>query len=50
MQGALMLREAPTKVAEAFCAARLSGAGGLTFGTLPTGLDAAALMERAVAA
>jgi putative acyl-CoA dehydrogenase len=50
VQGALMLRDAPTEVAEAFCAARLSGAGGLTFGTVPTGLNAAALMKRAMAA
>jgi putative acyl-CoA dehydrogenase len=50
MQGALMLRDAPTEVAEAFCAARLSGAGGITFGTSASGGGAAALIERAVAA
>jgi putative acyl-CoA dehydrogenase len=49
-QGALMLRGAPTAVAEAFCAARLSGAAGLTFGTLPAGIDVATLTERALGA
>jgi putative acyl-CoA dehydrogenase len=49
MQGALMLQEAPGTVAGAFCSARLSGAGGLAFGALPAGLDAAALLQRALA-
>ena len=33
-------------VADAFCASRLAGEGGLAYGTLPAGLDAAAIVER----
>jgi putative acyl-CoA dehydrogenase len=36
-------------VADAFCAARL-GEGGRVFGTLPAGVDAEAIVERALAA
>ncbi|WP_440997493.1 acyl-CoA dehydrogenase family protein [Arhodomonas sp. SL1] len=45
LQGSLLVRGAPAAVAEAFCAGRL-GPGGLTFGTLPSGLDRAAILER----
>jgi putative acyl-CoA dehydrogenase len=34
-------------VADAFCAARLGG-GGRAFGTLPAGVDAEAIVERAL--
>jgi putative acyl-CoA dehydrogenase len=46
-QGALLVRSSPSAVAEAFCAARLTGQGGLNFGTLPSGLDLEAIIERA---
>ena len=48
LQAALLLRAAPTPVAEAFCASRLGrdGAGG-AFGALPRGLALGALIERA---
>ncbi len=46
LQGALLVRHAPAAVADAFCAARLAGAGGLAFGTLPTGVDVPALLAR----
>jgi putative acyl-CoA dehydrogenase len=33
-------------VADAFCAARLDGDAGLNYGTLPAGVDAAAIVAR----
>jgi putative acyl-CoA dehydrogenase len=50
LQGSLLLRHAPAAVADAFCAARLGGEGGRAYGTLPTGVDAKAIIDRAVAA
>jgi hypothetical protein len=41
---------APTAVADAFCASRLDGQGGLAFGTLPAGTDFAAILDRALPA
>ncbi len=49
LQGSLLVRHAPAAVSDAFCAARLSGEGGRAFGTLPAGVDAAAIVERALA-
>src|SRR3954449_11434822 len=46
LQGSLLVRHAPSAVADAFCAARLGGAGGLAYGTLPAGIDTAAIVER----
>jgi putative acyl-CoA dehydrogenase len=46
LQATLLLRHAPTAVAEAFCASRLRGEGGV-FGLLPAGTDARAIVERA---
>jgi putative acyl-CoA dehydrogenase len=46
LQGALLVRHAPPAVADAFCAARLDGAAGLAYGTLPAGVDAAAIVAR----
>ncbi len=51
-QGSLLVRHAPAPVADAFCASRLhSGDGGaethLAYGTLPSGVDAKAIIERA---
>ncbi len=48
LQASLLLRDAPPFVAEAFCAGRL-GEGGRAFGTLPSGVDADAIVERALA-
>ncbi|HTU84828.1 MAG TPA: acyl-CoA dehydrogenase family protein [Solirubrobacteraceae bacterium] len=50
LQGSLLVRFAPPAVADAFCAARLDGAGGRVYGTLPTGVDAGAIIDRALAA
>jgi putative acyl-CoA dehydrogenase len=47
LQGALLVRHAPPAVADAFCASRLGGEGGRTFGTLPAKADVTALVERA---
>ncbi|WP_030405803.1 MULTISPECIES: acyl-CoA dehydrogenase family protein [Streptomyces] len=47
LQGALLVRYAPPAVADAFCASRLGGDWGAAFGTLPSGLDLAAIVERA---
>jgi putative acyl-CoA dehydrogenase len=46
LQGALLVRYAPAAVADAFCAARLSGDQGLAFGTLPPGADLAGILAR----
>jgi putative acyl-CoA dehydrogenase len=45
LQGSLLVRHAPSAVADAFCAARLGG-GGLAYGTLPAGVDTAAIVAR----
>ncbi|MFE0450488.1 acyl-CoA dehydrogenase family protein [Streptomyces sp. NPDC058914] len=47
LQGSLLVRFAPPEVADAFCASRLGGDWGATFGTLPHSLDLGALVERA---
>ena len=47
LQASLMVRHAPTPVAEAFVASRLGGGGGQLYGVLPTGADVGAILERA---
>jgi putative acyl-CoA dehydrogenase len=47
LQAALLVQHAPPVVADAFCASRLADGGGRQFGSLPRGLDLAALCERA---
>ncbi len=47
LQGALLVRHAPAEVADAFCASRLGGDWGHAYGTLPSGIDARAIAERA---
>ena len=46
LQGSLLVRHAPSPVADAFCATRLAREGGRAYGTLPRGLDLAAIVER----
>ncbi|AXE25085.1 isovaleryl-CoA dehydrogenase [Streptomyces globosus] len=46
-QAALLQRHAPGAVADAFCASRLGGEHGGAYGTLPTGVDVEAVLERA---
>ena len=50
LQGSLLVRHSPAAVSDAFCAARLGGRGGRALGTLPTGVDARAIVDRALAA
>ncbi|MDI2125151.1 acyl-CoA dehydrogenase family protein [Yinghuangia seranimata] len=47
LSGSLLLRWAPPEVADAFCASRLGGEGGLMFGTLPKGVAARSIVDRA---
>jgi putative acyl-CoA dehydrogenase len=47
LQGALLLRFAPSEVADAFCATRLGNDGGAAFGTLPSSVQFDAIIERA---
>ncbi len=48
LQGSLLVRHSPGFVADAFCASRLDpdGSGHRAFGTLPPGLDLAAIVDR----
>ena len=43
------MRTAPPAVADAFCAGRLGDARGRVYGTLPAGIDAEAIIARALA-
>jgi putative acyl-CoA dehydrogenase len=46
LQGSLLLRHGAPAVADAFCATRIAEEGGRVYGTLPRGLDYAAIIER----
>jgi putative acyl-CoA dehydrogenase len=48
-QASLLVRTAPPAVADAFCAGRLGEARGRAYGTLPAGVDASAVLDRALA-
>lgn len=48
LQGSLLVRYGHPAVADAFCASRLGGDHGQAFGTLPSGVDFAAIIDRAV--
>jgi putative acyl-CoA dehydrogenase len=50
LQAALLVRHAPLAVADGFCAGRLVGASGRTYGTLPPSVDAKAIVDRALPA
>jgi putative acyl-CoA dehydrogenase len=50
IQAALLIRHAPSAVADAFCASRLGAEGGSAFGLLPPGLDLRAIAGRAAPA
>jgi putative acyl-CoA dehydrogenase len=45
LQASLLVRHAPAEVADAYCASRLDGRGGV-YGTLPPGADHAAILSR----
>ncbi len=46
LQASLLVRFGDPAVADAFCASRLAGDGGLAYGTLPSRVDAASIIER----
>jgi putative acyl-CoA dehydrogenase len=46
LQASLVLRYSPPPVADAFCASRLDGDRGRSYGTLASGIDTAAVVER----
>jgi putative acyl-CoA dehydrogenase len=46
LQASLLVRHAPAGVGDAFCVTRLGGEGGRAYGTLPRGVDCAAIVER----
>ncbi|OBI45842.1 DNA alkylation response protein [Mycobacterium kyorinense] len=48
LQGSLLVRHGHPAVAEAFLATRLGGQWGGAYGTMPTGLDLAPILERAM--
>ncbi len=48
LEASLLVRFSPPAVADAFCAARLNGEGGRVYGTLPSGVDAQAIIDRAL--
>ena len=47
IQTAVLLQHAPAPIADAFCASRLADGGHRNYGTLPRGVDCAAIIERA---
>ena len=48
LQASLLVRHAPAAVADAFCVTRLGREGGHAYGTLPPGVAAQAIIERAL--
>jgi putative acyl-CoA dehydrogenase len=46
LQASLLVRHGDPAVADAFCASRLGDDGGLAYGTLPAGVDAAGIVDR----
>ncbi|QKW26364.1 acyl-CoA dehydrogenase family protein [Streptomyces seoulensis] len=48
LQASLLVRHAPSAVADAFCATRLGGEGGHAFGTLPDTADVDTILGRAL--
>ncbi len=50
LQASLLVRHAPAPVADGFCAGRLDGDRGRVYGTLPAGVDAVAIIDRALPA
>jgi putative acyl-CoA dehydrogenase len=47
LQASLLLREAPSYIADAFIRGRLPPARGLEYGALPTGIDLQQIIARA---
>jgi len=47
LQASLLIRYAPSFVSDAFCQSRLQQTGHHNYGTLPRGVDCAAILARA---
>jgi len=47
LQAALLLQHSTSDVADAFCLSRLASNGGSNYGTMPTGVNCGAIVERA---
>ena len=47
LQASLLVRSAPSAIADAFCSSRLAGAHGLAFGTLAPGVHMQSILQRA---
>ncbi|MCX6469260.1 MAG: acyl-CoA dehydrogenase family protein, partial [Corynebacteriales bacterium] len=47
LQGSLLIRHGHPAVSDAFCVSRFGGDWGSVFGTLPAGIDTAAIIDRA---
>jgi putative acyl-CoA dehydrogenase len=47
LQASVLVRHAPTSVADAFCASRLDSRGAHQYGALPKGVDFQGIIERA---
>ncbi len=47
LQGSLLVRHAPAALADAFCATRIAGDWGRSFGALPASVDSSAILARA---
>ena len=47
LQASLLIRHSPRAVADAFCATRLEGDGGVAYGSLPAGMGQRSIIERA---
>ena len=45
LQGSLLVRYGPQNVADAFCATRIAGNGGHTFGTIPSRIDLQSILD-----
>ena len=50
LQASLLVRHSSPAMSDAFCAARLGGEGGRAYGTLPIGVDAKTIIDRALPA
>jgi putative acyl-CoA dehydrogenase len=46
LQGALLVQHAPAVIADLFCATRLGGQGGVSYGVLPQGAETASVIRR----
>jgi putative acyl-CoA dehydrogenase len=48
LQGAVLVRSAPSAISDAFCATRLADRPGMAYGALDTAVDTEAILKRAM--